>query len=272
MTLPTKIEFIPGDLPNNGKVIIEPCYTGYGITMGNAIRRVMLSSLVGAAITAVKISGALHELSTIPHVKEDVLNLILNLKLLCLKSYSAEEAKLFIKASGIKKITAKNITVPTGVIIANQDLYIATLTHKDAKLDIEITVSQGRGYVPVEVRVAERLDIGTIAVDAVFTPVRNVGFTVESVMVGETSNYDRLIIDITTNGTITPKEAFCEASQILVNHFNLCLNAFSDKGGADVVSKQSVQKSVDDADASDETETELAPTKKKSEKAKKVKK
>ncbi len=245
MIFPTKVEFIPGELLNNSKVIVEPCWTGYGITLGNAIRRVLLSSLTGAAVTSVKINGALHELSAIEHVKEDVLHIILNLKQLCIKTYLAEESRLFINASGMKEIRAKDIIFPTGVVIVNPELYIATLTHKNAKLEIEMTVSHGQGYLPVEKRLEEKLDMGTIAIDAVFTPIQNVGFTVEKIMTGETANYDRLIIDITTNGTITPKEAFCEANKILVDHFNICLNASSENNINTLIPEKSPEQNLE---------------------------
>lgn len=220
--LPKKIEFTKGAKPNEGIITVEPCYYGYGITLGNALRRVLLSSLPGAAVTAVKIQGVDHEFSSIPHVKEDVVEIILNLKNLRFKIFSSEVVRLQLRAKGEKIVTAKDIEPSSDVEIINKDLPIATLTDSSAKLEMEIFVSQGRGYVPTEEKKEER-EIGVIAIDSIFTPIVNVGFKVDNVRVGEVTNYDKLILTIETDGTITPEEACRQSAEILINHFNLIL-------------------------------------------------
>jgi DNA-directed RNA polymerase subunit alpha len=227
--LPSKIEIQKGKNPNEETVIVEPCYYGYGTTLGNALRRVLLSSLPGAAVTAVKIKGAQHEFSAVPHVKEDLIEIILNLKQLRLKVFTDEVVRLFLKAKGEREVKAKDIEKDANVQIANPDLRLATLTSKDADLEMEIFVSRGRGYVPTEAREEEKLEIGTIAVDAIFTPIRNVGVKVEPVRVGRITNYDKLILDIETDGTITPFEALTQSVQILIDHFNLIKDRLSGK-------------------------------------------
>ncbi len=221
--LPSKIEIKKGKNPNEATVTVEPCYYGYGTTLGNAIRRVILSSLPGAAATAVKIKGVQHEFSTIPHVKEDVVEILLNLKQLRLKVFSTEPVRLVLKAKGEKEATADDILESSDVEIINKDLHIATLTNKNADLEMEIFVSQGRGFLPVEAREKEKLELGAIAIDSIFSPIKNIGYKVENVRVGDITNYDRLVIDIETDGTITPEDALKQSVQILIDHFNLFL-------------------------------------------------
>lgn len=221
--LPTKFEIIPGDRPEEATLILEPCFYGYGTTVGNALRRVLLSSLPGAAVTAVKIRGAQHEFSTVPHVKEDMLDIILNLKLLRLKLFVDEPVKLTLHVKGEKKVTGRDFEKNANVEIANPDLQIATLTDKKADFEMEVVVERGRGYVPTEARHERPTEIGLIMIDALFSPVRNVGYRVENARVGEITNYDRLIMDIETDGTITPEEAVTESSKILLDYFALLL-------------------------------------------------
>lgn len=221
--LPSKIEIQKGKIPNEEIITIEPCYYGYGTTLGNALRRVLLSSLPGAAVTAVKIKGVLHEFSTIPHVREDVIEIILNLKQLRLQIFTDEVVRLFLKVKGEREVKAKDIEKDSNVLIVNPELHIATLTSKDAELEMEIFVSRGRGYVPTEAREGEKLELGTIGIDAIFTPVRNVGIKVEPVRVGRITNYDKLILTIETDGTIAPTQALIQAVQILLDHFNLMM-------------------------------------------------
>lgn len=222
--LPSKFSWEAGTQPNERTFLIEPCYFGYGTTLGNALRRVLLSSLPGAAATAVKIEGTSHEFTTVPHVQEDVLQIILNVKQLRLKVFSDEPIRLRLEASGKREVTAADITKDAQVEIANPDLHLATLTHKDAELRMEIFVRRGRGYLPTENRPKERQEIGTMAVDAVFTPVRNVGFRVENTRVGDITNYDRLLLTVESDGTITPEEAVAQAARILIDHCSLILN------------------------------------------------
>jgi DNA-directed RNA polymerase subunit alpha len=219
--LPEKITYKDGEAVNHATVVIEPCYFGYGTTIGNALRRVLLSSLSGAAVTAVKIKGVDQEFSAIPKVKEDALQVLLNLKNLRVKSFSAEPVKLKLKVKGAKKVTAKDIEKNSAVEVVNPDLYIATLTDPKAELEMEITIEQGRGYLPVEERDKEDIEIGTMMVDAIFSPIRNLGYKVENTRVGDITDYDKLTINIETDGTITPRAAIEQAAAILIDHFSL---------------------------------------------------
>lgn len=218
LPLPQKIVTVAA-ANNQAKIVIEPCYPGYGTTLGNALRRVLLSSLPGAAVVAVRIAGVEHEFSTMANVKEDVVDILLNIKQLRLKVFSNERVTFSLKASGEKVVTAADITENSDVEILNKDLIIATLTDKKAVLEIEFFAEQGRGYVPVESREDEKHDIGVIAIDASYTPVRRVGYTVENVRVGQITNYDKLTLDIETDGGLTPLEAVKQASGILIDHF-----------------------------------------------------
>ena len=218
LPLPEKYE-IKKISDKQANIIIEPCYPGYGTTLGNALRRVLLSSLPGSAICAIKIKGATHEFSTLPGVKEDIVGIILNLKQLRFKLNGVEETKASLKVKGAKEVKAKDIQAKSELEIINPEAPIATLTDKTAELDMELTIKSGRGYLPVESVEKKQLQLGAIAIDAIFTPIRNVNYNIESVRVGQMTNYDRLIIGITTDGTISPEEALKEASQMLVDHY-----------------------------------------------------
>jgi len=219
--LPTKIEYQEDkENKNKGAIVIEPCYPGYGTTWGNALRRVLLSSLIGGAVTAVKIKGIKHEFSTIPFVKEDVLEIILNLKQLRLKIFTEDEVRLSLKLKGEKKVYAKDIEKDAQVEIVNPNLLLATLTNKRAVLEMQIFVKKGRGYLPVEERAGEEKEIGKILIDAVFSPVRQVGLKIENVRVGEKTNFERLTMPIETDGTISPLGAFIQAVGMLKDHFS----------------------------------------------------
>ena len=222
--LPSKIELIPSEDPRKATLVVEPCFQGYGTTLGNALRRVMLSSLPGAAVTAVKITSAQHEFSAIPGVKEDVLELILNFKALRLRIFSDEPVRLTLSVKGEREVTAADIQKSSDVEIVNTDLHLATLTDKKAELEIEIFVGKGRGYVPIEERNVESPELGMIAIDAVYSPVREVGYRVENVRVGQITNYDKLVMAIETDGTITPDEAVDQSVKILLDHFSLVLH------------------------------------------------
>src|SRR5688572_20558908 len=219
--LPSKIEIIPGERDNESVLVMEPFFHGYGHTVGNALRRVLLSSLQGAAVIAVKIKGGSHEFQALPNVKEDVLEIILNLKQLRLKVYSDEPVKLTLHAKGEKKVTGKDIEPNSDVEVANPGLHIATLTDKNAELEMEITVAKGHGYVPTEERGKDRGELGTIAVDALYSPIRSVGYKVEDVRVGQITNYDKLTMTIETDGTVSAEEAVRQSAKILIDHFGL---------------------------------------------------
>ncbi|MBX4187349.1 MAG: DNA-directed RNA polymerase subunit alpha [Candidatus Doudnabacteria bacterium] len=218
--LPKKVSF--EDLGNNKyKLVMEPLYPGYGVTLGNSLRRVLLSSLPGAAVVAVKIKGVDHEFSTVQNVKEDVIEIILNLKQLRLKMHSEQPVRLELKAKGEKVVTAADFKKNADVEIENTDLHIATLDNKTAELDMEVIVNAGRGYVPVEQREHEKLEIGMIAVDAIYTPVKMVNYEINNVRVGQITNYDELILTIETDGTITGRDAIDQAARVLMDHFAL---------------------------------------------------
>lgn len=206
---------------NRAMFEIENCYPGYGMTLSNAFRRVLLSSLRGAAVTSVKIKGVDHEFSTMPHVLEDVIQIILNLKQVRFKLYSDGPVILSLKAKGEKKVKASDIQASSDVEVINKDAHIATLTDKKAEIEIEIEVDRGLGYMSVEQRKKEKLTIGSIAVDAIFSPIKRVNYEIENMRVGDRTDFNRLQIDIETDGSISPEEAFEKAARILVNHFSL---------------------------------------------------
>lgn len=199
---------------------IEGLYTGYGITVGNALRRILLSSLSGAAVTQVKIKGVGHEFSTIPNVMEDVVELCLNIKKLRFRMHTDEPQVLTLSAKGEKKVTAADIEANAQVDIIYPDLPIATLSSKNAELEIELTVERGLGYMPVEARKIEKLAIGVIALDAMFSPVNKVNFSVENMRVGDRTDFNRLRLIIGTDSSITPSSALKKATHVLRDHFS----------------------------------------------------
>lgn len=210
------------DLGNNKySMTLEPLYPGYGVTIGNALRRVLLSSLPGAAVTAVKVKFADHEFSTIPNVKEDMIQIILNLKQLRVKSFSIEPVRVSVKVKGEKVVTAADIKETDMVQIINKDLHIATLDNKNADFEMELVIEQGRGYLPIEARDNAKPEIGMIPVDAIFTPARSVHFDVSNVRVGQLTNFDKLEVVLETDGTMPGQEAFDIAAHILVDHFTM---------------------------------------------------
>ena len=206
--------------PNYGKFVVEPLERGYGTTLGNSLRRILLSSVPGVAVTSVKIDGILHEFSTIPGVKEDVTEIILNLKKLAIKLNGENTKRVLINAIGPKEVTAADILGDADVEIFNQDLHIATL-EENATLIMEINLARGRGYVPAEMNKDENTPISVIPTDSIYTPVRKVNFTVENTRVGQVTDYDKLILEIWTDGSITPSEGVSIGAKIMQEHLNL---------------------------------------------------
>jgi DNA-directed RNA polymerase subunit alpha len=204
---------------NSGVFEIDGLYTGYGLTIGNALRRVLLSSLPGAAITQFKIKGVGHEFSTIPSVLEDVVEIALNLKRIRLQIFTDEPQVLSLKVKGERKVTAADIETTSQVQVLTPDAHIATLTKKSAELEIELTIEKGLGYAPAESRQTGKLPVGIIAIDAIFTPVISVNYTVENMRVGDKTDYNRLHLKVITDGTIMPSRAVHKASNILKDHF-----------------------------------------------------
>ncbi|MFA5177353.1 MAG: DNA-directed RNA polymerase subunit alpha [Candidatus Omnitrophota bacterium] len=222
--LPKRLECDEATYTNTyGKFSAAPFERGYGVTLGNSLRRVLFSSIEGSAVTSIKISGVQHEFSTIPGVLEDIPEIILNIKSLVLNSHSKIPKTIYIKANSKGEIKAKDIEGDETIEIINPELHIATLT-KDTKLNIEMAVSRGQGYVPAELSKKEDKAIGVIPIDAIFTPIKKVNFFVENTRVGQRTDYDKLILEIFTNGAISPKDALLYASNILQRHLDIFVN------------------------------------------------
>lgn len=223
--LPTTIEFIDSGEPNNGQVIITPCHQGYGTTLGNALRRVLLSSLPGAAVESVKIKGVQHEFSAVSGVQEDVVEILLNLKQMAVRCFSDSPVTLTLTKKGKGIVTAEDFKKNADVEIVNPNLKILTITDDKTSLEMEVTISKGRGYVPVEAKDSKNLDLGTILIDSLYTPIRDVGYKVDMTRVGDVTDYEKLILNIETNGTISPREAVEQATKILMDHLALILES-----------------------------------------------
>ena len=206
-----------------GRFVIEPLERGYGTTLGNSLRRIMLSSLPGVAVTSVKIEGVLHEFSTIPGVKEDVIEILLNLKGLAAEIYTDEPKVIYIEASEEGEITAGDIIADSDVDILNPEMHIATLS-KGSTLNMEMRIEKGRGYVAADKNKYPGMPIGTIPMDSIFSPIIKVNFLVENTRVGQITDFDKLTIDIWTDGTTTPEEALSLAAKVLSEHLNLFIN------------------------------------------------
>lgn len=210
---------------------IEALYPGYGVTIGNALRRVLLSSLQGASITQVKIKGVPHEFSTIPGVLEDVIMIILNLKNLRFKIHEGDFQKVELKVKGEKEVKGLDFKTSTQIELANPDAHVCTITDKKTELEIELLVEKGIGYEPKDQRrntSGKKPEIGSIAMDAIFTPIKNINFQVENMRVGDRTDFDKLSLEVETDGTITPEQAFFQACEILIKHFNII---FQNKAG-----------------------------------------
>jgi len=215
IVLPSKPRIVSED-QFSGTYEIDGLYPGYGHTLGNSLRRIILSSLPGAAIVSIKIAGANHEFSVLPGIKEDVITIMLNLKKMRIKMLSSEPQTITLKVKGVKEVTATDVDIPGQIEILNPELVIATLTDKNAELDIEMLVEQGMGYVSKEVLQKNRVDIGTIALDAIFTPIRRVSYEVENMRVGDRTDFNRLKLFIETDGTISSKDALETSIQIMI--------------------------------------------------------
>ena len=228
-----------------GRFVVEPLERGYGITLGNSLRRIMLSSLPGAAVSQVKIEGVLHEFSSIPGVKEDVTEIIMNIKSLAIKNNSEtnEVKTAYIEYEGEGVVRASDIQADQDIEILNPDLVIATLSGKDTKLYMELTITKDRGYVSAEKNKHEDLPIGVIAIDSIYTPVERVNVTVENTRVGQITDFDKLTLDVFTNGTLSPDEAVSLAAKVLSEHLNLFIDLSENAKTAEVmVEKESDEK------------------------------
>ena len=228
-----------------GKFVVEPLERGYGITLGNSLRRIMLSSLPGTAVSQVKIKGVLHEFSSLPGVKEDVTEIVMNIKDLCIKNNSTtnEPKVAYIDASGDKVVTAGDIQVDADLEILNPDLVIANLSGPEAKLEMELLITNGRGYVGSDKNKGLDSSIDAIAVDSIYTPVERVNLTVQNTRVGQVTDYDKLTLDVFTNGTLAPDEAVSLAAKVLSEHLNLFIDLSENAKSVDVmVEKEDDQK------------------------------
>jgi len=252
VTLPSKPRVISEE-KFQGVYEIDGLYPGYGHTLGNSLRRIILSSLPGAAITQVKIDGVEHEFSTIDHIKEDVITLLLNLKRICLQVHGDEPITIELKKKGEGKVTAADITAPSQVEILNPDQHIAEITSKSGSLDIEMTVERGLGYVPREVHLKEKTEIGTIALDAVFTPIRRANYEVENMRVGDRTDFNRLRVFIETDGTLAPREALENAIEIMIHQLKAII------GFQEEIPQVEAEEVSASDEASEEGESEVDP-------------
>ncbi|EKE15735.1 MAG: DNA-directed RNA polymerase subunit alpha [uncultured bacterium] len=264
VSLPQKPKYTPID-EVSGKFEVLGCYPGYGVTLGNALRRVLLSSLGGAAISAVKIKGVSHEFSVIEGVKEDIVQIILNLKKVRFKMHGDETVKVSLKFKGEGQITAKEIKCPSGVEVVSTDQVIASVTDKKAEIEMEIEVSKGLGYVPIEQQERTEKEIGVIAVDAVYTPIKRVNYGVENMRVGKRTDYNKITVEIVTDGSITPEEAFSKATNILVEQFSALV-------GIEIEKEEAKKELSTETEVEEEAEEGIDPLKTKVEELKSLSK
>lgn len=249
---------------------IEALYPGYGITIGNSLRRVLLSSLEGFAVTQMKVKGVPHEFSTIDGVLEDVIAIMLNLKQLRFKSFVDEPQQAMLKVKGEKKVKGSDFSLPAQLELVNKNCHIATLTSKSAELEIEVKIEKGIGYSSREGRQKEKLAVGAISVDAIFTPVRRVNYKVENMRVGDRTDYDRLFVEVETDGIVSPEEAFRHSCEILISHFSCFAEAFSQPENPKTKPAEK-KKSADSSEKKDKKKV-AAKTKKTTDKKKSTKK
>lgn len=238
--LPSKVSITPLE-KHQARIAIEPCYPGYGMTIGNTLRRVLLASLEGSAVVAVRIHNAPHEFTTLPFVKEDALELVLNAKNLRVKILGdQEEVKLTVRHKGEGKVKAGDITPDSSVEIMNPELVIATVTDDSVEFEMDLFVRRGRGFDAIESRGKGREEIGVIDVDAIFSPVRAVSLKTERVRVGQMTNWDRVLLDVTTDGSLSPEEAFDRATKILFDHFQYLVH-YKELAKVEVVVEEEVK-------------------------------
>jgi DNA-directed RNA polymerase subunit alpha len=227
LLLPSEVEFSQGESATSADLVITPCHFGYGTTLGNALRRVLLSSLPGAAVEAFKIKGTQHEFTAVEGVKEDVVQIILNLKQLAVKVHSNEMVTLKLKKKSKGVVKAGDIEKNADVEIMNKDLVIANLT-ADKEFEMDLIVGKGRGFRTAEEKDKKDYDLGTIVIDSLYNPVKDVGYSVEHTRVGDITNYEKLTVHLDTNGVLTPREATNLANQILMDHFNIIDSTIGD--------------------------------------------
>ncbi|OHA33080.1 MAG: DNA-directed RNA polymerase subunit alpha [Candidatus Taylorbacteria bacterium RIFCSPLOWO2_01_FULL_45_15b] len=255
MILPSKPKVIKEE-KFSGVYEIDGLYPGYGHTLGNSLRRIILSSLPGAAITGVKIEGVSHEFSTIEHVKEDVITILLNLKRLRIKLITDEPQKISLRVKGVKNASAGDIEAPGQVEILNPELHIASLTDKGATLEMEMTVEKGLGYVSKEIIQKDRVEIGAIALDSIFTPIRRVNYEVENMRVGNRTDFNRLKVFIETDGTMAPREALEKSIEIMIGQLKAIIGF---KDDLEIEPKSEIKDDIKKGEAEKSTEKEIDP-------------
>jgi len=260
IVLPSKPKIVREE-GSSGVYEIDGLYPGYGHTLGNSLRRIVLSSLPGAAVTRVKIAGVDHEFSTIAGVQEDVITILLSLKRLRIRMTGDEPVTLTLKGSGAKTLTAKDIEAPGQAEILNPDLHIATLSDKSSSLEIEMTIEKGLGYVPKENLQKERVEIGTITLDAAFTPIRRANYEVENMRVGDRTDFNRLRISVETDGTLSPREALEQSIRVMIDQLKAVVGFVEkDEPKEEVVSAESTSADSDENRLPKELDTELLKT------------
>jgi DNA-directed RNA polymerase subunit alpha len=247
ITLPSKPRIV-NEEEFRGIYEIDGLYPGYGHTLGNSLRRIILSSLPGAAVTQVKIEGASHEFSTLADIKEDVITILLNIKKIRLSLHGGEPMTITLKKKGAGVVTAKDIVSPSQVEILNPDQVIAEITSKSGELNIEMKVEQGLGYVPREVHQKDKVEIGVIALDAVFTPIRRANYEVENMRVGDRTDYNRLRVFIETDGTMSPREALEQSIEVMIHQLKAVIGFQDQSHAAEVVAKEEVAAEKSDVD------------------------
>ncbi len=258
--LPSKPRIV-SEADGKGVYEIDGLYPGYGHTLGNSLRRIILSSLPGAALTSLKIAGVSHEFSTIPGVKEDVIMILLNLKKVHFKLIGDEPQTVTLSVKGSKVVTAKDITATGQVEVTSPDAYICELTDKSATLDIEMTIEKGLGFVPKEVHQKEKTDVGSIAIDALFSPIRRVSYEVENMRVGDKTNHNRLRIAIETDGSISPREALESSISLMIVQLQAILDIKPEEKAVEIKEEaEAVSESSDSAGSSDNDMTDVMKT------------
>lgn len=265
LLLPSKIEFVPGDTPNKGALVVTPCYFGYGTTLGNTLRRVLLSSLPGATVEALKIKGVSHEFSSAEGLKEDVVDIILNLKQLAVRVFTDEFVTLHISKKGPGEVMAADIEANASVEIMNPDLVLATLT-SNKTFEMDLVVGRGRGFKPVEAKDKKHYDLGTIVIDSIYTPIKDVGYSVEYTRVGDITNYEKLTLNIETNGSISPSEAIKQTIQIIMDHFSIIATAANEmisEAPLPIMEKKSEKKRKKEKTESEESKAKIKKLRKK---------
>lgn len=272
IALPKKIEFKAGNDLHEGIITVEPLFPGYGMTLGNSLRRVLLSSLPGAAVIGAKIKGASHEFMVLPHVKEDVLEILLNLKQLRLKVFTEEEVRLELKIKGKKTVKAGDIVKNSLVEIKNPELVIAHVTNEAGSLDIEITVKEGHGYKLADDTKKDNREIGYIEIDSIFSPVTIVSISVENTRVGKMTDWDKLVLNVKTDGTISAENAFKEAVKILVDQYSSFLAIAGQKEETAAPEARAAVEEEEVEETKEEKEEKEEKAAKKEKKPKKIKK